>query len=154
MVVDACKLHLAGVSETLANSRVSVVIGDGVEYLKSVERKFDVIFTDSGDPFGIAVEIRDVGISSSRTVHTLSYLLGPATSLFGKDYYQLIKSHLNSNGALASQGKLRFLKGTVCNLKLAKFLANSAHLGESLWLDLDFIRRMFDFLSTLFPCVH
>ena len=39
-------------AKSFASSKVTVVIGDGCEYLREHREKFDVIITDSSDPDG------------------------------------------------------------------------------------------------------
>lgn len=63
--------------------KFKLFIGDGFEYLKNHEDEYDVIITDSSDP------------------------VGPAESLFGQSFYELIHKALRANGILASQGKFR-----------------------------------------------
>lgn len=47
-----------------------------------LQNEFDVIITDSSDP------------------------VGPAESLFGQSYYELLRDSLNDTGVLASQGEV------------------------------------------------
>lgn len=64
------------------NERLTLVVGDGFEFLKNHKNEFDVIITDSSDP------------------------VGPAESLFGASFYKLLHEALTEDGLLASQGKL------------------------------------------------
>ncbi|CAF4376544.1 unnamed protein product, partial [Rotaria magnacalcarata] len=57
-------------AQEFANSKVTVIICDGCEYLKQHTNEFDVIITDSSDPDG------------------------PAKVLFEEPYYLLMKSAL------------------------------------------------------------
>merc|ERR1712086_799532 len=66
--------------------------------------EFDVIITDSSDP------------------------IGPAATLFEKQYYSLMKTALKDGGILCSQ-------------------------GECMWLHLDIIKSMLTFCRELFPTV-
>jgi spermidine synthase len=54
--------------------KVNVVIGDGFEYLKNCNQKFDVIITDSSDP------------------------IGPAEVLFTENFYRLLSDSLADGG--------------------------------------------------------
>lgn len=87
MVVDACREFIPQTACELDNPRLELIIGDGVEYVakcaKSAE-KFDVILVDSTDP------------------------IGPATPLFGDEFYQNINSSLNDDGIVVSQGESPF----------------------------------------------
>ena len=64
----------------------------------------------------------------SLTVILLLWEIGPAASLFEKEYYALMKSALRDGGIISTQ-------------------------GECIWLHLDLIASMLEFCSTLFPVV-
>ncbi|KAJ1359356.1 hypothetical protein KIN20_018056 [Parelaphostrongylus tenuis] len=74
-------------------------------YIIEHQNQFDVIITDSSDP------------------------IGPAESLFGQSYYELLRDALNENGVLSSQ-------------------------GESAWLHLGLIAHMVRFNRRLFANVR
>uniref|UniRef100_F1L7H4 Spermidine synthase n=1 Tax=Ascaris suum TaxID=6253 RepID=F1L7H4_ASCSU len=101
MVIEASKKYLPHMSVAFDNPKLKLFIGDGFEFLKEHKNEFDVIITDSSDP------------------------IGPAESLFGKSYYELIKDSLRRGGVLASQ-------------------------GESMWLHLNLIKHMLHFTRTIF----
>ncbi|ESN92017.1 hypothetical protein HELRODRAFT_186166 [Helobdella robusta] len=103
-VLDLCRQYLPSLSSALDHSKVKVHVGDGFEFMKGHKDAFDVIITDSSDP------------------------VGPAESLFKKEYYELIRSALKKDGVLCSQ-------------------------GECIWLHLDLIKNMIDFCKELFPSV-
>ena len=81
MVVDACKQHIPLTSSALDDPRVNLIIGDGVEYVKNTNIKFDVILVDSTDP------------------------IGPATPLFGHSFYKDVYNCLSHDGIVVSQGE-------------------------------------------------
>ncbi|KAH9518624.1 hypothetical protein Btru_005809 [Bulinus truncatus] len=53
LVLDVCKKHLPSMSSCLDDPRVTIKIGDGVEFIKDHPEEFDVIITDSPDPEGL-----------------------------------------------------------------------------------------------------
>lgn len=81
MVVEACKAHIPQTSSALSNERIDLIIGDGVQFVKDNEEKFDVILVDSTDP------------------------IGPAQPLFGPEFYADVFNQLNDDGIVVSQGE-------------------------------------------------
>lgn len=81
MVIEVSKKYLPGMAEQFGNSKLNLFIGDGFEFLKNHKNEFDVVITDSSDP------------------------VGPAESLFGKSYYQLLSESMKDGGILSSQGE-------------------------------------------------
>jgi spermidine synthase len=80
LVVDYCRKYFPGVSSGLDDSRVEVVIGDGVRYLENVrEGSFDLVCIDSTDP------------------------IGPAEGLFNEAFYRNVKRCLSDFGAVTAQ---------------------------------------------------
>lgn len=106
VVIEASKRFLPGMACCFSHPKLNLFCGDGFEFLKNHKNEFDVIITDSSDP------------------------VGPAESLFGQSYYELLRDSLNDTGVLASQ-------------------------GECPWLDLALIRRIcHDYCSPIFPVVR
>ncbi len=86
-VIDLCRRYLPNHSMgAFDDARVSIVIDDGMNFLKRTETRFDVILTDSTDPEG------------------------PAGSLFGRIYYSACKERLASGGVLVTQSGVAFLQ--------------------------------------------
>jgi spermidine synthase len=81
MVVDACREHIPQTASALDDPRINLIIGDGVQFVKETTEKFDVILIDSTDP------------------------IGPATPLFGKEFYQDVFNCLADDGIVVSQGE-------------------------------------------------
>jgi len=104
-VVKLSTEYLPEMAKGFKDPRVNLVIGDGLAYMKQNKASYDVIITDSSDP------------------------VGPAETLFGKEYYQLVKSCLKSGGIACSQ-------------------------AESMWLHLHTIEAMFQFCKDIFPSVE
>ncbi|XP_072742576.1 spermidine synthase [Anoplolepis gracilipes] len=78
-VIELSKQYLPRLSLGLINPKVTVVVGDGFEFLRNHHGEFDVIITDSSDP------------------------VGPAEHLFKQPYYELLKAALKPDGIIASQ---------------------------------------------------
>ncbi|XP_034946910.1 spermidine synthase isoform X2 [Chelonus insularis] len=78
-VLAASKRFLPFMASGLDHPKVNVHVGDGFEFLKQHREEFDVIITDSSDP------------------------VGPATCLFQKSYFALMKSSLKPGGIVCSQ---------------------------------------------------
>ncbi|XP_046850493.1 spermidine synthase-like [Xenia sp. Carnegie-2017] len=104
-VVNVSKKFLPILSCGYSSPKHTLHIGCGKEFMKKHQGEFDVIITDSSDP------------------------IGPAASLFEKEYYQLMKFALKPDGLLCSQ-------------------------GECPWLDAAFINNMMKFCNQLFPVVQ
>ncbi|EGT49477.1 hypothetical protein CAEBREN_25958 [Caenorhabditis brenneri] len=104
MVIDVAKKYLPGMSSGFTHPKLDLFVGDGFEFLKNHVNEFDVIITDSSDP------------------------VGPAESLFGKTYYELLAAALKADGILSSQ-------------------------GESCWLHLNLISHLVAFNKKIFPTV-
>lgn len=81
MVVDACREHIPLTSECLDNPKLNLIIGDGVKFVKETDEKFDLIMVDSTDP------------------------IGPATPLFGVDFYNDVYNCLTDDGIVVAQGQ-------------------------------------------------
>lgn len=63
------------------DKRINFKFGDGVEYVKNTDIKYDVIVVDSPDPEG------------------------PAKDLFGEEFYQNVKKSLKSDGVMVCQSE-------------------------------------------------
>ncbi len=79
VVVNASREFIPQTACELDNPRLELIIGDGVEYVANTTEKFDVILVDSTDP------------------------IGPATPLFGVDFYKNIHKILSDDGIVVSQ---------------------------------------------------
>lgn len=96
------KAFLPHMAAGFNDPRVTVHIGDGFKFLDDKKAEFDVIITDSSDP------------------------VGPASSLFEKPYFQLLKESLKPGGSISTQ-------------------------GECIWLHLPLINDLMSMSRTLFP---
>eukprot|EP01059_Diplonema_ambulator_P016959 TRINITY_DN28947_c0_g1_i1.p1 TRINITY_DN28947_c0_g1~~TRINITY_DN28947_c0_g1_i1.p1 ORF type:complete len:287 (+),score=100.57 TRINITY_DN28947_c0_g1_i1:49-909(+) len=96
MVPEISKKFFPQISCSLDDPRACVHIGDGFEFLKDKADMYDVMIVDSSDPEG------------------------PASTLFGKDFYERCRKSLKKGGLLVTQ-------------------------GESYWIHLDLIKSMTKF---------
>ena len=107
--------------------RVSVVCGDGKEFLRDKVSQYDVIIIDSSDPVGPAS-----GLYADPPVCGIARASARAprlSSRFGDEFYELARASLKPSGSLAAQ-------------------------GESVWLHLDLIKEMMAFCRSKFPVVE
>ncbi|KAH9818053.1 Saccharopine dehydrogenase-domain-containing protein [Melampsora americana] len=100
------KDYLPHMAAGFNDPRVTLFIGDGFQFLRDQVGKFDVIITDSSDPNE-----------------------GPAQTLFGMPYFQLLKNALRPNGSISTQ-------------------------GECIWLHLPLIHSLIKGSKDLFPQVE
>ncbi|XP_049851671.1 spermidine synthase-like [Schistocerca gregaria] len=103
-VIEASKKFLPKIAVGFNDPRVRVHIEDGAEFVKKYKNEFDVVITDSSDPSG------------------------PASQLFGEEYFKVVKEALTDNGVLITQ-------------------------AECIWLHVDLIVSMKKFISKIFPSV-
>ena len=80
MVVEACKKFIEYSKEGLDHPKLDLTIGDGIEFARNTEEKFDCVIVDSTDP------------------------IGPATDLFGPEFYKNVSNILTEEGVVAAQG--------------------------------------------------
>ncbi|MDY0249339.1 MAG: polyamine aminopropyltransferase [Pseudomonas sp.] len=86
-VVDMCKEYLPNHSNgAFDDSRVNLVIDDGMRFIANCTEKFDVIISDCPDP------------------------AGPAQVLFSEDFYHACHRCLNDEGILVAQNGTPFLQ--------------------------------------------
>jgi len=86
-VVEMCKEFLPEHSKGAFNdSRLNLVIDDGMRFVATTEEKFDVIISDSTDP------------------------IGPGEVLFSENFYQACRRCLNPGGILVTQNGTPFMQ--------------------------------------------
>ncbi|NPA47304.1 MAG: polyamine aminopropyltransferase [Thermococci archaeon] len=78
-VIDVCRRHLGIDRGAFDDPRAEVIVGDGVEYLRNTEERFDVIIVDSTDP------------------------VGPAKMLFSEGFFRDAFEKLSENGVYVTQ---------------------------------------------------
>lgn len=86
MVVDASREFFPEVASELDNPKVTVKIGDGIDFVKNQENKFDIILVDSTDP------------------------IGPGEGLFTKEFYKGVARALRPGGIVALQSESPWYK--------------------------------------------
>ncbi len=84
VVVEACRAHIPQTSASLDDPRLTLLIQDGVRFVRETDQEFDVIIIDSTDP------------------------IGPATPLFGLDFYRNVFRVLGDGGIVIAQGESPF----------------------------------------------
>lgn len=116
MVVDACREHIPQTAVGMIDSpRFTLYIDDGVKYVKDfaagttlgqktgtspiAKKKYDVIIVDSTDP------------------------IGPATPLFGVEFYKDIYACLEDDGIVVSQGESPYYNQDT-QVSMAKILSS------------------------------
>ncbi len=89
-VVALSKKHLRKIhGGAFSDKRVEIVYADGADFIEHTSKKFDIIFTDRGDP------------------------IGPIKTLFEKEFYNGCKRILNKNGILVALTGVPFLQENV-----------------------------------------
>lgn len=83
-VIYASKTYLPSIGCCFDDPRASVIVEDGIKYVRETDRKYDVIIVDSSDP------------------------VGPAVHIFEYDFYNNCKKILNEDGILTAQTQSPF----------------------------------------------
>jgi len=94
MVIQVAREYLPSMGIGFDDPRVTVHVGDGVEFMKGKHSEFDVIIVDSSDP------------------------VGPAEVLYTESFYRCMHDALTPNGVICTQAEypfvqLDFVKGLV-----------------------------------------
>ena len=86
-VIEASKKFISVTAKGLENSKLNLIVDDGVKYLKEAkDNSFDVVLVDSTDP------------------------IGPAAPLFNESFYSNVKRVLTDDGFVVSQCENPFLE--------------------------------------------
>ncbi|MCB1582576.1 MAG: polyamine aminopropyltransferase [Xanthomonadales bacterium] len=86
-VIDMCVQYLPKHSNgAFEDSRVNIIIDDGVNFVSECDQQFDVIISDSTDP------------------------IGPGESLFTSKFYQGVQSCLAEDGIFVAQNGVSFMQ--------------------------------------------
>lgn len=78
-VVEVSKRYFPNLSSAFKDKRVTLIVDDGIKYVKESKEKFDLVIIDSTDPDG------------------------PAEGLFSVDFYKNVKNILSDSGVVVSQ---------------------------------------------------
>jgi len=81
LVVEGCRKHIPLTAAALDDPRAEVTIGDGVEFVATTDERYDLVIVDSTDP------------------------IGPATPLFGPEFYGNVHRILEDDGIVVSQAE-------------------------------------------------
>lgn len=81
MVVDVSKKYFPQVAAQLDSPKVDVKIGDGIAYMHTLDKEFDVIIIDSTDP------------------------IGPGEGLFTGEFYKSVARALKPGGIMVAQSE-------------------------------------------------
>lgn len=84
LVIEACREHIPQTSSVFNHEKLELLVQDGVKYVKTTDKKFDVVLVDSTEPFG------------------------PAAELFNKSFYDDVFRVLTDDGIVVSQGESCF----------------------------------------------
>jgi len=86
-VVDMCREHLPSISNgAFDDPRTDLVFADGVDFVKTTDKRYDVVIIDSTDP------------------------IGPGEVLFTDDFYRSAKGVLKEAGILVTQNGVPFVQ--------------------------------------------
>ena len=81
-VIRASKMHLPTIASEFNNSKLNLIVGDGIQFAKdAASGSYDVIIVDGSDP------------------------VGPAKGLFTEEFYTDCKNALKDDGILITQGE-------------------------------------------------
>ena len=87
-VVEMCREHLPSISNgAFDDPRLDLVFADGVDFVNTTDKRFDVAIIDSTDP------------------------IGPGEVLFTDDFYRSTKGVLKEGGILVTQNGVPFVQG-------------------------------------------
>ena len=84
LVLQACREHIPQTAAALDDPRVEVTVEDGVAFVASTDERYDLVLVDSTDP------------------------VGPATPLFGEEFYDNVARVLADDGVVVSQAESPF----------------------------------------------
>lgn len=78
-VINVCQKYFPWLKKVLRDERVKLFIDDGFDFVKNVSEKYDVVLVDSSEP------------------------VGPSASLHEKEFYQILRTKLSSEGIIVAQ---------------------------------------------------
>jgi spermidine synthase len=96
-VIAVSKQYFPWMKEILKDNRVTLVINDGVNFVKNTSLKFDVVFIDSSEP------------------------VGPSAVLHEKLFYELLKKRLQPEGIIVAQVASPFFHSEFIEQKMTFF---------------------------------
>jgi len=81
LVIEICKKYFPDFVPGFTDSRTNIIIQDGINYVRSIRAKYDLIIVDSSDP------------------------TGPAIGLFSRDFYDSVFKALRDDGMMVVQSE-------------------------------------------------
>jgi spermidine synthase len=105
LVIEQSKVHFPNVAESFFHPKANTTVGDGAAFVKGKESEYDVIIVDSSDPEG------------------------PASVLFGEEFYSNVKRCLKPGGIVCSQGESAWLHLHLIE-KMTTFLRNDINFAS------------------------
>ena len=95
-VVDMCRQHLPSISNgAFDDPRLDLVFADGVDFVRTTDKRFDLVIIDSTDP------------------------IGPGEVLFTDHFYQAAKRVLKEGGVLVTQNGVPFVQSDELKTSIA-----------------------------------
>jgi spermidine synthase len=104
LVVEGCRKHIPQTAAALDDPRVELTIADGVRFVAEDRGRFDLIVVDSTDP------------------------IGPATPLFGPEFYRNVHRLLEPGGLVVSQAESPYLEAEAQGALLSNLHAIFNHV--------------------------
>ncbi|WP_420386582.1 polyamine aminopropyltransferase [Roseivirga sp.] len=81
-VIEASKMHLPGIAQSLDDPKLNLIVDDGIKYVnEAADGSFDLVIVDSTDP------------------------VGPAEGLFSVDFYKEVYRILSADGIMITQSE-------------------------------------------------
>lgn len=99
-VVAVCRKYLPELSCSFDDSRMNLIIADGVKYMQNPELEYDVIIIDSSDPVGVATALfsSDFYKNAYKSLKTDGLMVAQTdTPCFNADFFQKIYSRMSAH---------------------------------------------------------
>ena len=106
-VCQVSKEFFPKMAKGFESEKLTLLFGDGFEFLKNLKQEFDVIITDSSDHKGVLL-FKLYNLINYFILNKKKIIIGPAGSLWNSHYYELMKDALKPNGIVCNQGEKRF----------------------------------------------
>ena len=106
-VMQVCKEHLPSMGKYLENEKVSVIVGDAKEFVKSCTNKFDVVILD----------VTDYAISSDEE-----------NQLLGKKFYSQLKEIINDGGVVSYQAFSPYQNNELLKMEIENMRAGAGSI--------------------------
>eukprot|EP00758_Cryptobia_borreli_P001827 Tbor_TRINITY_DN2567_c0_g1::TRINITY_DN2567_c0_g1_i2::g.484::m.484/K00797/speE, SRM; spermidine synthase len=104
-VIEQSKIHFPEIAASFSHPKANAMVGDGAAFIATRENQYDVIIVDSSDPEG------------------------PASALFGAEFYTNVKRALKAGGIVCSQGESLWIHKNII-MNMMKFLKDDIKFGN------------------------